>query len=51
MLPRMRWMGHVACMGAGNACRILVGKPKVKRLLGGTGQRWENDSVMNFIEV
>jgi hypothetical protein len=25
---RMRWAGHVVCMGAkGNACRVLVGKP------------------------
>jgi hypothetical protein len=32
---RMRWSGHVARMEAkGNACRILVGKPEGKRLLG-----------------
>jgi hypothetical protein len=32
---RMRWAGHVACMGEGrNVYRVLVGKPKGKRLLG-----------------
>ena len=41
----------MACMGAGNACRDLVGKPKGKRLVGRTRQRWEKDSIMNFIEV
>jgi hypothetical protein len=31
---RMRWAGHVARMGEKiNACRILVGKPDVKRPL------------------
>jgi hypothetical protein len=28
---RMRWAGHVACIGeVGNSCRILVGKPEEK---------------------
>jgi hypothetical protein len=32
---RMRWAGHVACMGeTRNPYRILVGKPEGKRLLG-----------------
>jgi hypothetical protein len=32
---RMRWAGHVACMGAKwNAYMILVGKPEGKRPLG-----------------
>jgi hypothetical protein len=31
---RMRWVGHVACMGAGrNMFRVLVGKPEGKRPL------------------
>jgi hypothetical protein len=31
---RMRWAGHVACMGEGrNVCRVLVGKPEGKRQL------------------
>jgi hypothetical protein len=31
---RMRWVGHVACMGEGRALhRVLVGKPEGKRPL------------------
>jgi hypothetical protein len=31
---RMRWAGHVACMGEWrNMCRVLVGKPEGKRPL------------------
>jgi hypothetical protein len=31
---RMRWTGHVACMGEGrNVCRVLVGNPKGKKHL------------------
>jgi hypothetical protein len=33
-LPRrIRWAGHVACMGEINAYKILVGKPEGKRPL------------------
>jgi hypothetical protein len=33
---RLRWVGHLARMGAkSNAYRILVGKPEGKRPLGG----------------
>jgi hypothetical protein len=32
---RMRWAGHVACMGRErNVYRVLIGKPEGKRLLG-----------------
>jgi hypothetical protein len=32
---RMRWAGHVACMGERSGlCRVLVGKPEAKRPLG-----------------
>ena len=32
---RMRWAGHVACMGEGRGVhRVLVGKPEGKRPLG-----------------
>ena len=35
---RMRWVGHVACMGQrGDAYRILVGKPEEKRHLKDPG--------------
>jgi hypothetical protein len=38
---RMRWMGHVARMGAKrNAYRLLVGKPEGKRPLGRPRHRW-----------
>jgi hypothetical protein len=44
---RMRWTGHVACMGEGrNVYRILMGKPEGKRLLerkgidGRMGSKW-----------
>jgi hypothetical protein len=29
-LRRMRWAGHVACMGIINACKIMVRKPDLK---------------------
>jgi len=32
---RMRWAGHVACMGEETGvCRVLVGKPEGRRPLG-----------------
>ena len=32
---RMRWAGHVACMGQGRGVhRVLVGKPEGKRPMG-----------------
>jgi hypothetical protein len=35
---RMRWAGHVECMGEGrNLYRVLVGKPKEKDHLEGQG--------------
>jgi hypothetical protein len=38
---RMRWAGHVACMGARRgAYKVLVGKPEGKRQLGCPGHRW-----------
>ena len=36
---RMRWAGHVACVGVGEErgmYRVLVGKPEGKRQLGET---------------
>jgi hypothetical protein len=37
----MRWEGHVERMRKKrNAYRILMGKPKEKRLLGGRRRRW-----------
>jgi hypothetical protein len=40
---RMRWAGHEARIGEKrNACRILVGKPEGKRLLGRPKRRCVN---------
>jgi hypothetical protein len=40
---RMRWSGHVACVGDWrNMCRVLVGKPEGKRPLGRSRRRWED---------
>jgi hypothetical protein len=41
---RMRWVGHIVCMGQmRNAYRILVGKPKGMRLLGRPRYRWKDN--------
>ena len=40
---RMRWVGHVACMGEGKGVyRVLVGEPEGKRPLGRPRHRWEH---------
>jgi len=40
---RIRWVGHVACMGERRSLyRILVGKPEGKRPLGRPRLRWED---------
>jgi hypothetical protein len=43
---RMRWAGHVACMG-----RVLVGKPKGKRPLGRPRHRWEDNIKLGLREI
>jgi len=49
---RMRWAGHVACMGEGrDVRRVLVGKPEGKRTLGKPRSRWENNIKMDLQEV
>jgi hypothetical protein len=46
---RMRWAGHVACIGENkNAYRILVGKPEGKRPLGRPRHRWEDNIQMDL---
>jgi hypothetical protein len=48
---RMRWVGHVACMGERRGLyRVLVGKPLGKRPLGRPRRRWEIIE-MDFQEV
>jgi len=42
---RMRWVGHVASMGARRSVyRVLVGKPEGKRPLGRPRCRWDGSS-------
>jgi hypothetical protein len=49
---RMRWAGHVACMGQGrNVYRVLVGKPEGKRPLGRPRRRWEDGIKMDLGEI
>ena len=49
---RMRWAGHVACMGEERgAYRVLVGKPEGKRPLGRSRRRWVDNIWMDLQEV
>jgi hypothetical protein len=49
---RMRWAGHVACMGEGRgAYRVLVERPKGKRPLGRPRCRWEDNIKMDLGEI
>ena len=51
-LRRMRWAGHVACMGeSGGVYKVLVGKPGGKRPLGRPRLRWEDNIKMDLQEV
>jgi hypothetical protein len=46
---RMRGTGHVARMGTKrNTYRIVVGKPEVKRPLGGPRRRWVDNIKMDL---
>jgi hypothetical protein len=47
-LKRMRWAGHVACMGRESVYRVLVGRPEAKRSLGRPRRRWENNFKMDL---
>ena len=49
---RMRWAGHVACLGERKGVyRVLVGKPEGKRPLERPRHRWENNIKMDLREV
>ena len=49
---RMRWAGHVACMGEGRGVhRVLVGKPEGRRPLGRPRCRWEDNIKTDILEV
>ena len=49
---RMRWVGHVACMGERTGLyRVLLGKPEGKRPLGRPRHRREDTIKMDLQEV
>jgi hypothetical protein len=49
---RMRWAGHVACMGVGRGVnKVLVGRPEGKRPLGGPRRRWEGNIKKDLREI
>jgi hypothetical protein len=49
----MRWAGRVARMGegGGDVCRVLVGRPEVKRPLGRPRRRWEDNIKMDLRQI
>jgi hypothetical protein len=49
---RMRWAGHVACMGEErNVYKVLMGWSEVKRPLGRPRHRWEDGIRMDLREI
>jgi hypothetical protein len=49
---RMRWAGHVACMGeVRGAYSILVGRSEGRRPLGRPRRRWEDNIKMDLREI
>jgi hypothetical protein len=49
---RMKWEGHVACLGyMRNAYIILVGKREKKKTLRKPRRRWEDNIRMNLREI
>jgi hypothetical protein len=49
---RMRWAGHVACMGEERKVhKVLVGKPEGKKPFGRPRRRWEEGIRMDLRET
>ena len=49
---RMRWAGHVACMGGERGVyRVLLGKLEGRRPLGRPRRRWADNIRMDLQEV
>jgi hypothetical protein len=49
---RMKWTGHVThTRERGEVCRVVVGKPEGRRLLGRPRLRWEDNIEMDLQEV
>jgi hypothetical protein len=49
---RMRWVGHVACMGEESGVyMVLIGRPEGKRPLGRPRHRWEVNIKIDLREI
>jgi hypothetical protein len=48
---RMRWAGHVTCMGETNVYTVLLGEPERKRPLGRPRRRSEDNIKMDLREI
>jgi hypothetical protein len=49
---RIRWAGHVACMGEDRKVyKVLVGKPEGRRPFGRPRRRWEDGVRMDLREI
>jgi hypothetical protein len=49
---RIKWTRHVLCRGErGDAYRVLVEKPEVKRPVGTARRRWEDNIKLDLKEV
>jgi hypothetical protein len=49
---RMRWVGHVACMGEErNVYKVLMGKPEWKSPFGRPRHRWKDRIRMDLREI
>jgi hypothetical protein len=49
---RMRWVGHMACMGAyRKVYKVFLGNPEGKRTLGRPRHIWEHGITMNVVEI
>jgi hypothetical protein len=49
---RMRWAGHVACMGeVRGVYNILFGKPEGRRPLGRPRRRWKDNIRIDLREI
>jgi hypothetical protein len=44
----VRSTGHVTCIGAELACRIMIGEHKGKGIIGRLRCRWENNIKINL---
>jgi hypothetical protein len=48
----MRWVGHVARIAERRgAYRVLLGRPEVKRSLGSSRHRWEDNVKKDLKEI